>query len=59
MKQSFARAEKLVVGSNDDYVVESQHIWTTVDGLTSEHYWCVLWRFEDGKIVEGKHFVAE
>ncbi len=59
MKKSFARAEKLVVGSNDDYVVESQHIWMTVDGVTSEHYWCVLWKFENGKIVEGKHFVAE
>lgn len=59
MKQSFARAEKLVVGSNDDYVVESQHIWMTVDGITSEHYWCVLWKFENGMIVEGKHFVAE
>jgi uncharacterized protein len=59
MKKSFARAEKLVVGSNDDYVVESQHIWMTIDGITSEHYWCVLWKFEDGKIVEGKHFVAE
>lgn len=59
MKKSFARAEKLVVGSNDEYVVESQHIWTTVEGITTEHYWCVLWKFENGIIVEGKHFVAE
>ncbi|HVN49192.1 MAG TPA: nuclear transport factor 2 family protein [Bacteroidota bacterium] len=59
MKQSFARAEQLVVGGNDDYVVEAQHIRTTVDGITSEHHWCVLWKFENGKIIEGKHFVAE
>jgi uncharacterized protein len=52
MKKSFARAKKLVVGSNDEDVVESQHIWMTVDGMTSEHYWCVLGSLKTGRLLK-------
>jgi len=60
MGRSNVTAEKLVVGCNDDYVVESQHITTNRDdGFNLDHYVCVLWKFKDGKITEGKHFFAE
>jgi hypothetical protein len=40
------------VGANDKYVVECQHIWTNRDdGHNLDHLVCVLWKFENGKIV--------
>ncbi len=60
MGKSNVKAEKLVVGVNDDYVMECQHIWTyREDGNNLDHYWCVLWKFENGKITEGRHLAAD
>ncbi len=60
MGKSNVKADKLVIGTNDDYVVESQHIWTgRDDGNNLDHQVCVLWRFSNGKIVEGTHFFAD
>ncbi len=59
MGKSNVKAEKLVVGVNDGYVVECQHIWTNrEDGINLDHLWCVLWKFENGKITEGRHLAA-
>ena len=60
MGSSNVQAEKLVMGVNDDYVVECQHIWTNrADGINLDHQWCVLWKFANGKITEGRHFAAD
>lgn len=60
MGKSNVRVEKLVVGANDNYVVECQHVWTNRDdGHNLDHLVCVLWTFENGKIVEGRHFFAD
>ncbi len=60
MGRSNVKAEKLVIGANDEYVVESQHIWTNrEDGTNIDHYVCVLWKFRNGKIIEGRHFFAD
>jgi uncharacterized protein len=60
MGKSNIQVEKLVMGVNDDYVVEGQHIWTNrEDGNNLDHQWCVLWKFEKGKIVEGRHLAAD
>ena len=60
MGRSNVKIEKLITGVNDDYVVECQHIWTSrEDGNNLDHYWCVLWKFEGGRITEGKHFAAD
>jgi len=60
MGGSNVKVENLITGANDHYVVESQHIWTNrEDGVNLDHYWCVLWRFENGRIVEGRHFAAD
>jgi ketosteroid isomerase-like protein len=40
--------------------VECQHISTDrEDGNNIDHYVCVLWTFENGKIISGRHFFAD
>ncbi len=60
MGSSNVKVEKLVMGVNENYAVECQHIWThRADGQNLDHLWCVLWKFEDGKITEGRHLAAD
>lgn len=60
MNESKPTIEKLIVASNDNYLIECQHIKTNrEDGINIEHDVSVLWRFEDGKIISGKHFFAD
>lgn len=60
MSGSNVKAEKLVMGSNDEYVIECQHIWTNRnDGNNLDHHVCVLWQFKDNKITAGEHFFAD
>jgi uncharacterized protein len=59
MGSSNVKVEKLVMGVNDGYVLEGQHIKTNrEDGINFEEEMCVLWVFENGKIIEGKHFIS-
>ncbi len=60
MSRSNNKVEKLVIGANDNYVVECQHVWTNrEDGHNLDHLVCVLWKIENGKIVEGRHFFSD
>jgi len=60
MGQSKVNAEILFRGANDDYVLESQHVWTNRDdGPNLDHQWVVRWAFKEGRIVEGRHFAAD
>jgi len=60
MGASKVRNERLVVGANEEYLIECQHIATDrEDGANLDQQMCVLWRFEGGKIVEGWHFAAD
>lgn len=60
MSKSNVKAEKLVVGANDNFLVECQHIRTErEDGHNIDHQVCVLWTFENGKITEGRHFSSD
>jgi uncharacterized protein len=55
-----ASVEKLVMGVNDEYIVECQHIRTSrTDGPNLDQELCVLWSFENGKIASGKHLAAD
>jgi ketosteroid isomerase-like protein len=46
--------EKLLLGVNEQYVVECQHVRTNrPDGPSLDQQLCVLWSFTDGKIVSG------
>jgi ketosteroid isomerase-like protein len=60
MGASKVKADKLVAGSNDNYLIECQHITThREDGNNIDHHVCVLWTFENNKIREGRHFFAD
>lgn len=59
MNQSNARADVLIMGANEHYMLECQHIWTNREADNLDHHWCVLWNFKDGKIAEGKHFAED
>ena len=60
MNESKTTLEKLIVASNDIYLIECQHIKTNrEDGINIEHDVSVLWAFNDGKIISGKHFFAD
>ena len=60
MGPSKVKAEKLVSGENDHFLIECQHITThRDDGNNIDHHVCVLWTFEKGKIKEGRHFFAD
>ena len=52
--------KKLIVASNETYMIECQHIRTNRDdGINIEHDVSVLWKFENGKIISGIHFFAD
>jgi ketosteroid isomerase-like protein len=60
MDKSNSETEKLIVAENDYHLVECIHSKTNrEDGLNLDHYACVLWTFDNGKIVEGRHFFAD
>jgi len=60
MGRSNPSIEKLITGVNDAYVAECQHIRTSrADGPNLDQQLCVLWSFENGKIVAGRHLAAD
>jgi len=60
MSESKPTIEKLIVASNENYLIECQHIKTNrEDGINIEHDVTVLWTIENGKIVSGRHFFAD
>ncbi|HTJ51895.1 MAG TPA: nuclear transport factor 2 family protein [Cyclobacteriaceae bacterium] len=59
MSKSRPTVEKLVVASKGNYLIECQHIKTNRDdGINIDHHVCVLWTFENGKIISGRHFFS-
>ena len=60
MGESKPQIEKLIVASNDNYSIECQRIKINrEDGINVDHHATVLWTFENGKIIEGRHFWAD
>ena len=60
MGSSHPQVEKLVMGVDEQYVVECQHIRTNrTDGPNLNQQLCVLWSFAEGKIVSGQHLAAD
>lgn len=60
VKESKLTAQKLVIGSNENYIIECQHLKTNREaGTNIDHYVCVLWTFENGKIISGRHFFSD
>jgi ketosteroid isomerase-like protein len=59
MQKSNGKMEKLVTAESDRYFIECQHSQTNRDdGNNLDHYTCVLWTIDNGKIIEGRHFFA-
>jgi uncharacterized protein len=51
--------EKLIEAENEDHFIECQHSSATrEDGISLDHFSCVLWTIKNGKITEGRHFFA-
>ena len=60
MGSSHPQVEKLVMGVDEQYVVECQHIRTNrADDPNLNQQLCVLWSFAEGKIVSGQHLAAD
>ena len=60
MAKSNPKIDKLIVAENDNYLIECIHSKTNRgDGNNIDHYACALWTFEDGKIIEGRHFFSD
>jgi ketosteroid isomerase-like protein len=60
MGSSGVKAERFFMEANDNYAVEYQHVWTNrLDGNNLDHRWCVVWRFKNGKIIEGRHLAGD
>jgi len=60
MGSSNIKMEVLVTGVGEGYVSECQHVQTNRDdGVNLDVLWCVLWKFADGKIVEGRHLASD
>lgn len=60
MGSAATHVERLVLGMNEGYVVECQHIRTNrADGPNLDQPLCVLWRFAGGKIAAGQHLAAD
>ncbi|HET7732950.1 MAG TPA: SRPBCC domain-containing protein, partial [Paludibacter sp.] len=60
MSESKPSVDKLIIAENDTYLIECQHIKThREDGINIEHDVSVLWTFENGKIISGRHFFAD
>ena len=60
MARSNPKVEKLMVSEKEDHLIECIHSKTnSTDGNNLDHFACVLWTFEEGKIIEGRHFFAD
>jgi ketosteroid isomerase-like protein len=51
---------RLVTGASDTHVIECQHIRTNRPGTPNlDQQICVLWGFENGQIISGRHLIAD
>lgn len=60
IRRTNSRVEKIIESTDDNYVIECWRLWTDAeDGEKLDQLVCVLWKFENSKIVEGRHFFAD
>lgn len=52
--------EKPIVSENEYHLIECVHTKANrPDGIALDHFASVLWTFENGRIIEGRHFFAD
>jgi len=55
--RSAFQASPIVMGVNEQYVIDCHHNWSTLPGeLNFSAMSCLLWKIEDGKITEVHNF---
>ncbi|HVI47267.1 MAG TPA: nuclear transport factor 2 family protein [Chitinophaga sp.] len=60
LSESGFKADPIVLGVNDDYVIDCHRGWSNrEDGNNVDMLWCLLWKIKDGKIVEVVNFAAD
>lgn len=51
------KAESIIMGVNDEYVIDCHKNWSNLEGVNNlTNMSCLLWRIEDQKIVEVFNF---
>jgi uncharacterized protein len=54
------KADPIVLGVNDNYVIDCHRGWSNrEDGKNIDILWCLLWKIEAGKIVEVVNFAGD
>jgi ketosteroid isomerase-like protein len=54
------KAEPIIFGVNDNYVVDCHRGWSNrQDGNNVDMLWCLLWKIENGKIIEVVNFAGD
>ncbi len=54
------KADPIVLGVNDNYVIDCHRGWSNrEDGNNIDILWCLLWKIENGKITEVVNFAAD
>lgn len=57
LSKGLFKAQPLVMGVNDDYVIDCHKNWSNVEGMENLNAMsCLLWRIENKKIVEVHNF---
>lgn len=60
LAKSTFKANPIVLGVNDNYVIDCHRGWSNrEDGNSIDILWCLLWKIENGKIVEVVNFPAD
>ncbi|HEY5747806.1 MAG TPA: nuclear transport factor 2 family protein [Chryseolinea sp.] len=60
LAKSDFKADPIVLGVNDNYVIDCHRGWSNrEDGNNLDMLWCLLWRIENGKIQEVVNFAAD
>ncbi|AYB32573.1 nuclear transport factor 2 family protein [Chryseolinea soli] len=60
LAKSDFKADPIVLGVNDNYVIDCHRGWSNrADGNNLDMLWCLLWKIEDGKIKEVVNFAAD
>lgn len=60
LSESGFKADPIVLGVNDNYVIDCHRGWSNrEDGNNVDMLWCLLWKIQDGKIMEVVNFAAD
>lgn len=60
LSKSDFKADPIVLGVNDNYVIDCHRGWSNrKTGANIDMLWCLLWKIADGKIIEVVNFCGD